>query len=102
VKRYLLDTGSASDLINRRGATFSKAREEAARGARVGVCTPVVGELFAGVELSRNRKENRATPVRALELFGACGPLDRASTRLAAGRVPDRIAPVEVTSCARS
>lgn len=67
MRRYLLDSGAASDLINRRGDTHFRAREAASRGDRVGVCTPVVGELFAGVELSTSRDRNRPRLVRALD-----------------------------------
>ena len=48
--RYLLDTGIASDLINRRNAVQQKAREAMQRGDRLGIGTPVLGELVGGVE----------------------------------------------------
>ena len=66
MRRYLLDTGIAGDLINRRAGVHLRAREAIARGDRVGVCMPVVGELFAGVELSKTRDKNRVRLVRAL------------------------------------
>jgi tRNA(fMet)-specific endonuclease VapC len=67
VRRYLLDTGSASDFINRRSGVHSRAREATAQGHKVGVCTPVVGELFAGIELSASREKNRHRLIRALQ-----------------------------------
>lgn len=60
MKRYLLDTGSVSDYINRVRGVFSKAGSVAATGAPVGIGMPVLGELWAGVELSRSRERNRA------------------------------------------
>jgi hypothetical protein len=47
VRRYLLDTGSASDLINRRGGANARARDAVARGDRIGIGMPVLGELWA-------------------------------------------------------
>ena len=58
MRRYLLDTGPAQDfLCNRKGV---RARVDAARkqGHRVGVCTPVLGELWSGVEGSATRERN--------------------------------------------
>ncbi len=54
-RRYLLDTGPAQDfLFQRRGV---QARVEAARraGSKVGICTPVLGEVIAGLEGSGSR-----------------------------------------------
>jgi tRNA(fMet)-specific endonuclease VapC len=66
LRRYLLDTGSASDLINHRGEAHAKAREAVARGDRVGIGMPVLGELYAGVELSASREKNLDLLRRAL------------------------------------
>jgi tRNA(fMet)-specific endonuclease VapC len=55
-RRYLLDTGPAQDfLFQRRGV---QDRVEAARraGAKVGICTPVLGEVVAGLEGSDSRE----------------------------------------------
>src|SRR5688500_13533262 len=60
MKRFLLDTGIAQDFINdRRGI---RARVHAARiqGCRIGICTPVLGELWSGVEGSDSREKNLA------------------------------------------
>ena len=50
MSRYLLDTGIASDLINRRNGVEQKAREAMERGDRIGIGTPVLGELVGGIE----------------------------------------------------
>ena len=61
MSRYLLDTGIASDLINRRLGVEQKAREAVQRGDKLGIGTPVFGELVGGIEHSdapaRQRKK---------------------------------------------
>ena len=52
--RYLLDTGIASDLINRRGLVPQRVRAARLRGDRVGLGTPVLGELIAGIQNSND------------------------------------------------
>jgi len=55
-RRYLLDTGPAFDfLFQRRGV---QDRVEAARraGAKIGICTPVLGEIVGGLEGSDSRE----------------------------------------------
>lgn len=58
MRRYLLDTGAASDYIHNRGNTFAKARAAQAAGGRIGVGMPTVGELYAGIELSATKSKN--------------------------------------------
>jgi tRNA(fMet)-specific endonuclease VapC len=58
MRRYLLDTGIAGDFIHRRRGVREWAKEEALRGHRIGTCVPVLGELWAGVELSTSRQHN--------------------------------------------
>ncbi len=58
MKRYLLDTGIAGDFINRRHRVHERAREEAARGNRVGTGMPVLAELAYGIEWSISRDRN--------------------------------------------
>jgi tRNA(fMet)-specific endonuclease VapC len=58
LKRYLLDSGIASDHINQRRGVHSRVRATIAAGDPVGVCMPVVGELFAGIEFSHTREKN--------------------------------------------
>jgi len=49
VTRYLLDSGIASDLINRRGLVPARVRAERLNGNRVGLATPILAELIAGI-----------------------------------------------------
>ena len=42
------------DFINHRKGVDGKVREARQRGARLGTCFPVVGELFFGVEARRD------------------------------------------------
>jgi tRNA(fMet)-specific endonuclease VapC len=58
VKRFLLDTGIAGDYINRRHGVFDRARQEVARGNRIGIGIPVLAELLFGIELSASRDLN--------------------------------------------
>src|SRR5262245_49141956 len=56
--RFLLDTGSAGDYIQRRTAVFGRARAAVADGHRVGIGLPVLAELWYGVENSSTRERN--------------------------------------------
>lgn len=56
--RYLLDAGIAGAYADNRRSVMERAREAAAQGGRVGICTPVLGELWAGVEMSTSRERN--------------------------------------------
>lgn len=58
MRRYLLDTGAAGDYLDRRKGAFARAKEEVARGNRIGICVPVLGELYFGIELSASRDKN--------------------------------------------
>ena len=66
MSRYMLDTGIASDYINRRYGIHERASRLAKAGARIGVCSPIVGELFSGVELSASRERNRTKLIHNL------------------------------------
>jgi tRNA(fMet)-specific endonuclease VapC len=66
MKRYLLDTGIMGNFINKRHGVDIRARDERRKGARIGTCMPVVGELFGGIELSDSRKRNLKTLNAAL------------------------------------
>jgi tRNA(fMet)-specific endonuclease VapC len=57
--RFLLDTGTASDYTNRRLGVFERARQEVARGNKIGIAIPVLAELHFGIELSASRERNR-------------------------------------------
>ena len=56
--RYLLDIGIAGDYIDRRRGVFERAREEVARGHRMGIAVSVLAELAYGVEWSASRERN--------------------------------------------
>jgi tRNA(fMet)-specific endonuclease VapC len=58
VRRFLLDTGPAQDFNTNRNGVRQRADEERRRGNRIGICTPVLGELWAGIEGSATRDEN--------------------------------------------
>jgi tRNA(fMet)-specific endonuclease VapC len=58
MKRYLLDTGIAGDFISRRHRVDQRARKAMQSGDRVGICHPVPGELWGGMELSTSRDRN--------------------------------------------
>jgi tRNA(fMet)-specific endonuclease VapC len=59
MRRYLLDTNAAGDYINRRHGVRERAIAEVLRGNRLGICVPVLGELWFGVENGSNRERNR-------------------------------------------
>jgi tRNA(fMet)-specific endonuclease VapC len=58
MKRYLLDTGPAQDFNNNRNGLRERVDGERHRGNRVGICVPVLGELWAGVVGSASRDRN--------------------------------------------
>lgn len=58
MRRYLLDTKPAQDFNNNRNGVRQRADAERRRGNRIGICTPVLGELWAGIEGSHTREEN--------------------------------------------
>lgn len=59
-RHYLLDTGIAQDFQSDRRGVRAKAKAVRALGHRVGICTPVLGELWSGVEGSAQREVNVA------------------------------------------
>jgi len=58
MRRYLLDTNAAGHYINRRRGVRQRALAEVAQGNRIGICIPVLGELWFGVENSASRDRN--------------------------------------------
>jgi tRNA(fMet)-specific endonuclease VapC len=58
VRRYLLDTNTAGDLIARRKGVAERARAVRQTGGRVGIAIPVLAELYYGVEFSSSREKN--------------------------------------------
>jgi tRNA(fMet)-specific endonuclease VapC len=55
MRRFLFDTGIASDYMNRRNQVYDRARDEVRRGNVIGICVPVLAELFYGAENSASR-----------------------------------------------
>ena len=56
--RYLLDSGIASDYMNRRRGVYERAKAASSRGHRIGLAMPVLGELWTGVFNSASREKN--------------------------------------------
>ncbi|HQU42766.1 MAG: PIN domain-containing protein [Planctomycetia bacterium 21-64-5] len=57
-RRYLLDTGIAQDYQADRRGVRERAIAERKHGHRMGICVPVLGELWSGVECSASRERN--------------------------------------------
>lgn len=58
IRHYLFDTGIAQDFQDDRRGVRGKAKAVRALGHRVGICVPVLGELWSGVEGSAQREKN--------------------------------------------
>jgi tRNA(fMet)-specific endonuclease VapC len=58
MRRYLLDSGIAQQFINNRKGVLERATAARHDGHRIGICTPVLGELWSGVEGSVSRERN--------------------------------------------
>lgn len=58
MRRFLLDTGIAQDFINDRHGVRKRADAVRRQGGRLGICMPVLGELWSGVEGSISRDRN--------------------------------------------
>ena len=56
--RYLLDTGIAQEFIGRNAKVVQRVDDTRRAGNRIGICTPVLGELWSGVEGSISRDRN--------------------------------------------
>lgn len=65
-RRYLLDTGIAQDYQAHRRGIRERAIAERKQGHRIGICVPVLGELWSGVECSASRARNLVLLRRAL------------------------------------
>src|SRR5690242_4723224 len=57
-RRYLMDTGIAQDFQAGRGRARAQAIAYRKNGHRIGICVPVLGELWSGVEYGVNRQRN--------------------------------------------
>lgn len=58
IRRYLLDTGIAQDFQEDRNGVRDRAIAERKLGHRIGICVPVLGELWSAVECSSSRERN--------------------------------------------
>jgi len=56
--RYLLDTGPAQDCIYRRKGIELRVAALKKQGHVIGICTPVLGEIHSGIELSESAELN--------------------------------------------
>jgi tRNA(fMet)-specific endonuclease VapC len=66
IRRYLLDTGIAQDFQEDRLGVRAHANRVRHLGHRIGICHPVLGELWAGVEGSASREKNERRLKNAL------------------------------------
>lgn len=57
-RHYLMDTGIAQDFQAGRGDVRLRAIAHRKNGHRIGICVPVLGELWSGVECSSSRERN--------------------------------------------
>lgn len=65
-RHYLLDTGIAQDYQAGRAGIRDRAIEQRKSGHRIGICVPILGELWSGVECSSSRQRNLALLRQAL------------------------------------
>jgi len=55
-RRYLLDSGPAQDFLFQRGNVQEQVDTMRRAGAKIGICTPVLGEIAGGLEYSASRE----------------------------------------------
>ena len=58
MSRFLLDTGPAQKFVSKDPVVTRIAKERRMRGDVIGICIPVLGELWSGVEGSNSRDLN--------------------------------------------
>jgi hypothetical protein len=58
MRRFLLDTGPAQDFNHDRRGIRGRVQAGRRRGNRVGICTSVLGELWAVLGGSESRERN--------------------------------------------
>lgn len=80
MRKYLLDTGIASDCANGRLDVEARVREAIRRGARVGISLPVLGELLAGIENSNDPDRHRRVLWRSVTRW-SLWPFDVEATK---------------------
>ena len=57
-RRYILDSGPAFDFIFRRRGVHRRAEIARRSGAKIGICTPILGEIVGGLEGSTSREQS--------------------------------------------
>ena len=77
-RRYLLDTGPAFDFLFRRRDVDVRVEDVRRRGAKVGICMPVLAEIVAGLEASDSREASWEVARRRLGKL-ICWPFDKAA-----------------------
>ena len=65
-RHYLLDTGIAQDDQARRSGVRERAIAQRQAGHRIGICVPVLGELWSGGECNSSRERNLRSLRQAL------------------------------------
>ena len=71
-RHYLLDTGIAQDYQASCGDVRARAIAQRQAGHRIGICVPVLGELWSGIECSSSRERNLRTLRQALATLVIC------------------------------
>lgn len=78
--RFLLDSGIVHDFAWRKHGVYQRARQMARDGHRLGIGTPVLGELLGGVLASASRARNLPVLERHLAHL-TFWPFDAAAAR---------------------
>jgi len=69
VRRFILDTGTAGLYLDRKHGVFERAEAELAKGNRVGIAAPILGELAFRAEGSPKREQNLLRLRQAIEVW---------------------------------
>jgi len=77
-QRYLLDTGPAFDFLFRRKGVDVRVEDARRRGAKVGICFPVLGEIIGGLEASDSKETSWEIAHHTLRKL-VCWPFDKAA-----------------------
>ena len=77
-RRYLLDSGPAFDFLFKRRGVDVRVAEVRRKGAKVGICIPVLGEIVGGLEASGSRDASWATARPRLAKL-ICWPYEKAA-----------------------
>ena len=69
MRRFILDTGIAGLYLDRKRGVFERAAAEVAKGNRVGIAAPILGELAFRAEGSPHRDRNLLRLRQALDVW---------------------------------